>query len=241
MNQQTSKKKVVFPKKKSKSSNGRYFTEVEERAVVEYLTIIDQRRREELFENIIYPSFCKLIENIIFVYKLYRCDMDMRTLRDDAMSFLVMKMDRFTPGGKGRAFSYYGTTIKHYLMQNTNKVNRLSNIYSDVDELTEDAKIDNELYYRIDDCVFEDIKCFQSIVNELYWFAERNSDNKSINSVVQSLIYILKNYEQFAIYKKLQLYYLLREMTNCSTKEVTMVMHQVRALYDDLRKHVEVI
>ena len=73
-------------------------------------------KKEKIFRDDIYKPLKKLVENIIFTYKLFRSDVEIRELQEDCMSFLITKMDRYDPSKGTRAFAFFGTIAKHYLM-----------------------------------------------------------------------------------------------------------------------------
>jgi hypothetical protein len=232
-----------------KKKNKVYFGKREEEAVVKYLLSdpnpdaewerlynIDDAERERLFSIVIYPALVSLAEGIIRSYKIGRNDMDFATLRDDALGFLLIKFTRFTPGGKGRAYSYYGTALRRYLMQTSNRQNKRDGQYSDIEEMTEDSKYSYEMYYYMGvDVDSITIDRLQFMIVELEWLIDKNIDNKNFVRISSTLIYILKNYSNFTITKKHELYYLLREYTGCSTKEITSSMHKIRTIYKMVR------
>lgn len=120
--------------RKPTSNNKNYFTEKEEKAILDYLNSEDQSYREHLFNTIIYPTFTKMIESIIRRYKLYPPDEVYEETFCDALSFIITKLDKFKPG-KFKAYSYYGTICKNYLIgkiQTFNKIQERNPIYEAV-------------------------------------------------------------------------------------------------------------
>ena len=57
-----------------------------------------------------------MVESIIRRYKLYRKGYEYEDLHADALSFLMMKANKFDTTAGKKAYSYYGTIIKHYLL-----------------------------------------------------------------------------------------------------------------------------
>lgn len=116
------------------TSNKNYFTEKEEKAILNYLNSENQEYREFLFNTIIYPTFTKMIESIIRRYKLYPPDEDYEDTFCDALSFIITKLDKFKPGSF-KAYSYYGTICKNYLIgkiQTFNKIQERNPTYENV-------------------------------------------------------------------------------------------------------------
>ena len=57
-----------------------------------------------------------MVESIIRRYKLYRKEYDYEDVHSDTLSFLVTKMHNFKPDKNKKAYSYFGTICKHYLL-----------------------------------------------------------------------------------------------------------------------------
>ena len=120
--------------RKPTSTNKNYFTEKEEKAILDYLNSNKQEYREFLFTTIIYPVFTKMVESIIRRYKLYPPDEHYEETFCDTLSFLITKLDKFKPG-RFKAYSYYGTICKNYLIgkiQNFNKLQERNPTYESV-------------------------------------------------------------------------------------------------------------
>ncbi len=120
--------------RKPSENNKNYFNEKEEQYILEYLSIEDQEKREEIFSKHIYPVFCTMIESIIRRYKLFVPDEEYEDTFCDTMSFLMTKLDKFKPG-EYKAYSYYGTICKNYLIgkiQTFNKIQERNPLYKQV-------------------------------------------------------------------------------------------------------------
>jgi hypothetical protein len=120
--------------RKPSENNKNYFNEKEEQYILEYLSIEDQEKREEIFSKHIYPVFCTMIESIIRRYKLFVPDEEYEDTFCDIMSFLMTKLDKFKPG-EYKAYSYYGTICKNYLIgkiQTFNKIQERNPTYDSV-------------------------------------------------------------------------------------------------------------
>ena len=82
--------------RKPKERKG-YFYEKEESAVVEYINSDDIIRKNELFDNILYPAFSKMVESIIRRYKLYVPDEEFEQTFNDTISYLMTKISHYKP------------------------------------------------------------------------------------------------------------------------------------------------
>ena len=123
-------------KPKEKKQTG-YFCEREEQAVVDYLSTDSAEEKNEIYNSILRPAFEKLVESIIRRYKLYVPGEEFSDTFNDALSFILMKFDKFNTDGSTKAFSYYGTICKNYIIgrivtqSNRNKRNPSYGLSSD--------------------------------------------------------------------------------------------------------------
>lgn len=121
----------------SKNKNGYYFGDREEEAVIQYLKTNDPVEKNKIYDYILKPAFEKMTESIIRRYKLYIPDEDFWETYNDALSFIITKMDKFDPDSGKKAYSYYGTICRNYVtgrIQNYVKTLKRNPSYDDVQE-----------------------------------------------------------------------------------------------------------
>lgn len=95
-----------------------YFGEKQEAAVVEYiLNKDDSQVRNKIYLTILRPALKKMIESIIRKYNLYVPDEPFDDTVTDALSHLAEQIDKFKIGTDKKAYSYYGTIVKHYVLK----------------------------------------------------------------------------------------------------------------------------
>ena len=155
-------------KPKEKQQAG-YFCEREEKAVVEYLTCEDAEVKNEIYNSVLRPAFEKLVESIIRRYKLYVPGEEFSDTFNDALSFILMKFDKFDMDGNTKAFSYYGTICKNYIIgrivnqATRNKRNPSYGLSSDVynnsikysNESDRGREVAQEVVKKLTDKIFE--------------------------------------------------------------------------------------
>lgn len=215
-----------------------YWSVDQERAIADFIAEIDLDKKNEIFRKKIYKPLRKLVENIIFTYKLYRKDVDIRELEEDCMSFLITKMDRYDPSKGTRAFAFFGTIAKHYLMGEKKisyknlQINiniEESNAESSLEEDDEDKKMDLESE-KLNNVVFKEA------IRKL----EEKLDNPKIlindKKVIEAIVFIFKRHEVINIYNKNLLYHLIRERTDLQNKEITYSLTRIRRMYDDFKE-----
>ena len=107
-------------KRKAKSKN--YFTQDTEDAIVLYNSISDPKERSKIYDTRIHYPFFKLTENIIHTFKFYYTEVDdIEHLQHEVIVFLLSKIHLFDPSKGAKAYSYFGTIAKRYLILSNQK------------------------------------------------------------------------------------------------------------------------
>ena len=120
-----------LPRKRKPKEPRIYFTQDTEDAIVEYLITTDMAERNRIYNDRIKYGFYKLAENIIHTFKFYYTEVDnINELKHEVIAFLLEKLHLYDDT-KGKAYSYFGTIAKRYLIvYNNNKcwcINRSNN------------------------------------------------------------------------------------------------------------------
>ena len=107
---------VSSKKRGRKAVNLNYFDVREETAVRNFLLAESSHEKNKIYNEFLKAPLDKMISSIIRRYKLYRKDMDFNEIHVDTHSFLMTKVDKFKPDKNKKAYSYFGTICKHYLL-----------------------------------------------------------------------------------------------------------------------------
>jgi len=231
---QTKNKKSRNPK----STN--YFDVREEMAVRMFLTASTYTEKNEIYDEYLRSPLDKMIESIIRRYKLYRKDMDFREIHHDTHSFLMTKVDKFKPTRNKKAYSYFGTICKNYLMGQIIKDQKDFNRRISYEDIT--SKLENrpDMIYYIENEKIEPIDVIETFLVELNDFIEKNDLNNNEIKLGYALAELFENYNQIFIgtdnnkFNKNIILLSLREMTNMSTKEIRTSMKKFKNLYYNL-------
>jgi hypothetical protein len=103
-------------KRGRKRTNEMYFGPEEEEAVIRFLESEDSNERNLIFNEWLKAPLDKMIEAIIRRYKLYRKGETYEELHSDTVSFLMTKVHKFEAGRGKKAYSYFGTISKNYIL-----------------------------------------------------------------------------------------------------------------------------
>lgn len=189
------------------------------------------RLRDDIFRKGIHKPLIKLVENIIFTYKLFIYDTDIKTVHNDCMSHVLEKFCNFEPEQNTKSFSFYGTVAKHYL-QNKKKesdkdmksVLSYENHVEEVDELS-NFEIDEE-------SVLDSSMALFDFVIDLF-DSEINRPDIPVNDakVADAIVSIFKNRHHMENPIKSVVYKLIKEHTDLDTKDITYSLHRFKVLY----------
>ena len=107
---------TLIKKRGRKAVKENYFDVREETAVKKFLLAETVEEKNKIYNEFLRAPLDKMISSIIRRYKLYRKDMDFIEIHTDTHSFLMTKIDKFSPSKEKKAYSYFGTICKNYLM-----------------------------------------------------------------------------------------------------------------------------
>ena len=217
-----------------------YFGEDQEKAVVKYLESSDDAERNKIFNEYLREPLIIMVESIIRRYKLYRKDFEFEDLHTDTMSFLITKINKFDHTKNHKAYSYFGTICKNYLMGQIMKDQKEMNRKISYEDISSDLSNRPEMSYSIED---DDINS-ETIIKKFLEKLKENLDDKDCNDQeykLGSAIYdLFDNYGTIFPdtnnnkFNKNIILFELREMTNLSTKEIRNLIKKYKKLYFDL-------
>ena len=154
-----------------------YFGEEQEQAVVRFLESENEDEKNKIFNEYLREPLKIMVESIIRRYKLYRKDYNFEQIHTDTLSFLMTKISKFDTTKNYKAYSYFGTICKNYLMGTIQKDQKLMNrsvSYEDISSRIEDRA---DLSYIID----EEIIDYKDVVNKLTVELEKFVEEENLN------------------------------------------------------------
>ena len=229
-----------------KRVNDLYFGPEEEEAVVKFLESEDIAERNAIYNKWLRKPLDKMIESIIRKYKLYRKGETFEDLHSDTLSFLITKADKFDKEAGRKAYSYYGTICKNYILGLLIKDEKvIKQLYSYEDIPVSDLENKTELTYEMHDNEID----LPSLIKELIVSIEAEVNNENIvnkkkitdneKKVGYALIEILNNWQLTlsmmdggSKYHKNSILESMRNYTNLSTKDIRLAMRRYKSLYN---------
>ena len=216
-----------------------YFTLDTQAAIIEYRLETSQAIRNKIFNQRIYYAFYKLAENIIHTFKFYYTEVDnINELKHEVIAFLLEKLHLYDDT-KGKAYSYFGTIAKRYLIvYNNNNYKRLKGKAA-VEDVDEDKTILNDLVLNhndnLEDVSFIDLY-IQYVDDNLLDIFPKDQEAR----VGDAILELFKRRETIDIFNKKALFIYIKEITDAPTPIITKVIKVLKGIYKEmLNKYLE--
>ena len=221
---------------KKPTNSNYYFTQETEDAIVLYNASSDPVFRSRLFSKELYYPFYKMIENIIHTFKFYYMDVEsVEDLKHEVMAVIVEeKLGGFNPENGAKAFSYFQTIIKRWLIQYNN------NNYKKLKQIGSFDEIHDSYESNIEDISTRKIpiaKMVDSFVENCYDNFEELFTKEQDREVADAVLTLFRTRYDVEIFKKKALYIYIREMTECETPTLTRVINKLRDEFVFMQKN----
>lgn len=210
-----------------KKASSNYFTRETEDYIVLYNNSIDPVYRAKIFTDHIYMPFYKLAENIIHTFKFYYTDVDdIESLKHEIVSVLLEeKIDKFDPTNGAKAYSYFGTIVKRWLINYNNKNYKKLKQIGSFDDMEDSFEVNTDL----DSPSAVTLSMFlDEWVEEMYEQLNTLFIRESELKIADAVLTIFKTRHDLDIFKKKALYIYIREMTDCETPHLTKVIAKLK-------------
>jgi hypothetical protein len=217
-----------------------YFGEEQEEAVVRYLESENENEKNKIFNEYLREPLIIMVESIIRRYKLYRKDLEFEEIHNDTMSFLITKINKFDHTKNHKAYSYFGTICKNYLMGAIQKDTKEQNRQISYDDISSSIEDSYELSYTIDEYVLDYRDVINKLLTDLEDFIEKEELTENEQKLGYALLEIFGNFDRiFQVgdgnkFNKNLILLSLREMTSLNTKEIRMSIKRYKKLYDGI-------
>ena len=215
-------------KRKKKSKN--YFTQDTEDAIILYNNTESSNVRSNIYRERIHYAFFKLTENIIHTFKFYYTEEDnLEDLQHEVITFLLSKLHLFDPTRGAKAYSYFGTIAKRYLIL-SNQKNYKKRIDAAPVSILED---DDNHSYVIDETpanvhlsTFIDAYVIHCTDN-IYKLFPKGDDA----TIADAILELFRKREDIDIFNKKALYIYIREMVDVKTPKITKIANRLYSVF----------
>ena len=216
-------------KRRKKSKN--YFTQDTENAIVLYNNTEDFKLRSTIYQNEIHYAFFKLTENIIHTFKFYHTEVsNLEHLQHEIITFILSKIHLFDPTKGAKAYSYFGTIVKRWLiLYNTKNYNKKIKKVP-VDNLTKDG---SGYTYDMDSGKLQD-----DLSKYIDLFVAHTSENiyelfpkKNDAQIADAILELFRKRETIEVFNKKALYIYIREIVDVKTPKITKIADKLHGIF----------
>lgn len=217
-------------KNKNASASSTYFDQEAENGIIAYQQALDPEEKKRIFVEKVRPSFVKLVENIIFVYKFHTLG-DIEILKYDCLSFLFENLSKFDHTRGSKAFSYFNVVAKNWFIQKVKYTKKKSSLDIHLDKpiLHQLEKENSVLQVSFEGSLlnYEYLELLKEEVK--HW--RTKFDKTHEKRVLEAVILLLENPDLISIYNKKGIYLYLREITGLSTKQIVTNLMKIKKKY----------
>jgi len=222
----------MIKKRKKKSKN--YFTQETEDYIVQYNSLdptIDFKKRSRIYETYVHYAFFKLTQNIIHTFKFYHTDVqNLEHLQHEIITFLLSKIHLFDPTRGAKAYSYFGTIVKRWLiLYNTKNYKKKINKVG-VEVLT--GENSTHTYFQGEEKIKSDLDNYVDI------FVDHVSENiydlfpkKNDAQIADAILELFRKRETLEVFNKKALYIYIREMVDVKTPKITKIADKLYIIF----------
>ena len=223
-------KKGEIRKRKPKTKNN-YFTIETEEAILEYRNTPNQAKRNKIYNERIHYGFYKLVENIIHTFKFYYTEVEnIEDLKYEVISFLLQKIDLYDQS-KGKAYSYFGTIAKRYLIIYNQKNYKKLVSKAEIGEQQDDNDLVNSIIVKEPEPELDKLDIVElfikSVDDNLFELFDKPEDIK----VADAILEIFKKRENIDIFNKKAVFIYVKEMTDTQSNTITKVIKKLKTIY----------
>jgi hypothetical protein len=219
------------PRKRKPKTKNNYFTSETEEAILEYRNTPNQAKRNKIYNERIHYGFYKLVENIIHTFKFYYTEVDnIEDLKYEVISFLLQKLDLYDQS-KGKAYSYFGTIAKRYLIIYNQKNYKKLVSKADIGDQSDDNALVNSIIVKEPEPELDKLDIVELFIKHVDDNLLDLFDKTEEMKVADAILEIFKKRENIDIFNKKAVFIYVKEMTDCQSNTITKVIKKLKVIY----------
>lgn len=233
-------------KRRPKSKN--YFTQDTEDAIIRFNNEVDSEIRSKIYREELEYAFFKLTQNLIHTFKFYYTEeSNLEDLQHEVITFLLSKLHLFDPSKGAKAYSYFGTIAKRYLIASNEKnyKKRMQTISFDVATGENDKEGANikipQLTQELSLNTVHHVDALSEFLDEYVSFCSDNIykifPREDEAQIADAILELFRKREVISIFNKKALYIYIREMVDAKTSKITKVANDLKQIYRESYAH----
>lgn len=221
-------------KRRRRKRGKKYFTEVHEAAILEYIACPDPHERNTIYRNIIQPVFKEMIDKIVFTYKFTTLP-NVDSLKQECEVHLVTVLSNFDKSKGSKAFSYFSVITKNWFIAKVKKTATQLRREAHYDEVSKRVAMDHLTIYNEYHAIREKQEFMEHLWGEVSkWESYNLKENE--RKVLNAIKILFEDSSNIEIFNKKAIYLYIREITNLNTKQVLNSLNKFRFEYSNFKK-----
>ena len=219
---------------RKKNSKKYYFTEITEKAIIDYCNTDSLSERSDLYIQHIQPAFDELVDKIVYTYKFTSLE-NIDYHKDDCKIWLTTILGKFDPSKNKKAFSYFSVVTKNWFTHKAKKQTKRNRREVNYDEMIREIEIvstdsSNNLLEEGEERQF-----WMTLLNEVNtWQKLPLKPNEQ--KVLDAVLTLMENIDKIEIFNKKAIYLYMREITGLNTKQIVSCLNKMRERYRIFKK-----
>ena len=214
-----------------------YFTQDTEDAIVAYNLSDDSFEKSKIYDERIHYAFFKLTQNIIHTFKFYYTEVEnIEDLQHEIITFLLSKIHLFDPSKGTKAYSYFGTIVKRWLILYNEKnykkrVNSIPVMSLEEDSnhsyiIEENNSPSDKLSHNDKIAFFTDLYV-EYCTSNIYKLFPKEQDAKIADAILE----LFRKRDSLEVFNKKALYIYIREMIDAKTPKITKIADKLYLIF----------
>ena len=251
----------IIRKQRKKRQKRNYFTQETEDAIVLYNNTDCPDERSRIYERKIHFAFYKLTQNIIHTFKFYYTDViNLEDLQHEIITFLLDKIHLFNPDRGAKAYSYFGTIVKRWLIvyNQKNYKSKIQNVsisdlnsYSNLDKSNPQfinskkfeegvKKVNGEEEPEYDELTLKGLKYKDRLsifVDEYVEYITQDIykffPKEYDAKIADCILELFRKRQNIDVFNKKALYIYIREMIDVKTPKITKIANVLYRIFKE--------
>ena len=221
-------------RRRSRKKGRKYFTEVHEQAIIDYVASNCIRERTHLYNTYLGPAFDEMVDKIVFTYKFTTLP-NIDHLRDECKIWLITILDKYDPNKGSKAFSYFSVITKNWFIHKVKKQSKKTRTEIEFMDLSKELELKYISTVNPYPKRREHEEFFAFLKEEIdSWEHDKMKINEE--KVLNAIRILFESSEDIEIFNKKAIYLYMREITGLNTKQVVNNLNKMRIRYRIFRE-----
>ena len=230
------KKRKRIKRKAGKSTL--YFSAETQQAIHDFRKCEEQKDREKIYRDLIFPAFDKLAENLIFVYGFINPGDQYQTLKSDCVSFLFETLNKWDESRGTKAFSYFNVVAKNWLIAHARKTRKKSqrnvSIHDETRMSPDDRLALASFEFMPSPDEFLHRHEFRQEIYDTLNDIEKKVRGEKETACISAIKTVFENVDNLDFLNKRAIFVYVRDISGLNPKQLSVAMSSIRKHYREI-------